>query len=295
MNEVCSCSRTKKPNSFPNLLPAKRLPVSEARVTPEELNARRWPRLNPASRPKPAGWPEQFPIDQAISDLHLDSTTDEIWAEVQAQRAAAAPQPPRTAPPAVAQPLGALRQRLRPAFQAWGQRVESQGRGLRSTWLGILPPLLIGWVLIQTNVIPHFWNSTPAAPPILRHLAQEPDGKTVYADDAALVQISEGKPASQITISENESGNRWPLVKMRGHTYLHGYIASTDKLQPLTGKPLNVYNDDNSGELTGESTSNITLRVDDVPLQKSSGDSDFSGVTVPNFQPDPLTTLSPWH
>ncbi len=81
---------------------------------------------------------------------------------------------------------------------------------------------------------------------------------------------------------------------MRGHVYLHGFIAATDSLAPLTGKALNVYNDDNSGELTGERTSNITLRVDNMPLQKSGGDDSFSSITVPNFQPDSFTTLTPW-
>ena len=117
----------------------------------------------------------------------------------------------------------------------------------------------------------------------------------MYADNAALIQISEGKPLTQVTVDENQNDNRWEMFKQGGHVYLRGFIASANSLQPLQGKPLNVYNDDNSGELNLERTSNITLRVDNIPLQKSGGDDGFSEVTVPNFQPDPLTTLSPWH
>ena len=95
-------------------------------------------------------------------------------------------------------------------------------------------------------------------------------------------------------MSKNATGNRWNLIKTGGHVYLRGYIESTSSFNSLQGKPLNVYNDDNSGELDGDSTSQVTLRVDDIPLQKSGGDDGYSEVTVPNFQPDPLTTLSPW-
>ena len=117
----------------------------------------------------------------------------------------------------------------------------------------------------------------------------------MYADNTALIQISEGKPPAQITVDGNQNDNRWGLIKIGGHVYLRGYIASTNSLAPLQGKSLNVYNDDNSGELDGQETSNITLRVDNVPLQKSGGEDNYSEVTLPNFQPDPLTTLIPWH
>jgi hypothetical protein len=33
------------------------------------------------------------------------------------------------------------------------------------------------------------------------------------------------------------------------------------------------------------------VRVDKTAMQKSGGDSDYSEVTLPNFQPDPFTTL----
>ena len=114
----------------------------------------------------------------------------------------------------------------------------------------------------------------------------------MYADDTALAQISNGVPASKVFVSENAGDNRWQLIKLNGHVYLQGYIAHTDTLQSLQGKAFNVYNDSDSGDLEGVSTSDIRLRVDKIPLLKAGGDSDYSEITVPNFQPDPLTTLS---
>lgn len=268
-------------------VPEPPISVAQARVTPAELT-QALTAIEARRQAEASRLAETIPIDQAVSDLHLDSTSDEIWAEVQKQRTEKQTQ---ARPQAQTVPTQAADQ----------QREHPQPR---RDWRMLLAPIVFIGVLMGTGVIPHSFTPHgfspslltekhfPVAAPILRPLTQEPDGKTVYADDAALVQISEGKPASQITISENATGNRWPLVKMGSHVYLHGYIASTDSLHPLQGKALKVYNDDNSGGLDGESTSKITLRVDDTPLQQSGGDSDYSEVTVPNFQPDPLTTLS---
>ncbi len=261
---------------------------SPPRVTPEELS-RALAAIEARRQAEASHLAGTIPIDQAVSELQLDSTSDEIWAEVQAQRdKAAAAQREQVQQEQAAQ-------QARAARQAAKQQSTAPRPRRRRGWTGFLAPLLVLWVLAHNGFIPHFWGHTPhIAAPVLRPLAQIPDGKEVYADDAALVQVSEGKSAAQITVSENATGNRWTMVKVGAHVYLRGYIASTDSLQPLGGKALNVYNDDNSGELKGERTSTITLRVDNTPLQKSGGDDDFSEITVPSFRPDPLTTLSPW-
>ena len=244
------------------------------RVTPEELS-RALAAIEARRQSEAARLAGTIPIDQAVTELHLDSTSEEIWAEVQAHRAAAVPTQAQTAKP-----------------QLIAQRPRR-----RRAWSGFLAPVVLVGALLYAGVIPHHFggHSPRAAAPVLRSLSQIPDGKEVYADDSALVQVSEGKPPAQITVSENATGNRWAMVKIGPHVYLHGYIARTSTLQPLQGKPLNIYNDDNAGELEGNVTSNITLRVDQIPLQKSGGDGDFSEVTLPHFQPDPLTTLNPWH
>ena len=164
----------------------------------------------------------------------------------------------------------------------------------RRGWRGLLAAGVFLWALSTAGVIPHFWNhAVPQAAPNLRPLSTITDGEEVYADGAALIQISDGKPLAAISVSQNASGNRWTVFKRGGHVYLHGYTESAPSLEALNGKPLNVYNDDNSGELHGDRTSSITLRVDEVPLQKSAGDGDYSGVTLPNYRIGPQDALVP--
>jgi len=269
--------------------------AEQERVTPEELS-QALASIETRRQAEAGRLAGTIPIDQAVSELHLDSTSDEIWAEVQAQRAKAiAAQREQEQQEQATQEARAARRAARQEQAAQQRSIAPRTRGRRG-WTRLLVPAVVLWVLVQNGVIPRFWHHTaPVAAPILQSLAQVPDGKEVYADDSALVQISEGKPQAQIAVSANASGNRWAMVKVGAHVYLRGYITDTPSLQPLKGKALNVYNDDNVGELRRVPTSTITLRVDKVPLQKSGGDDGFSEVTVPNFQPDPLTTLSPWH
>lgn len=273
--------------------------AEQERVTPEELS-RALASIETCRQAEAARLAGTIPIDQAVSELHLDSTSDEIWAEVQAQRAkAVAAQREQEQQEQAAQEAREGRRAARRAARqepaAQRRSVAPRARGRRG-WTRLLVPAVVVCVLVQNGVIPRFWQHTaPVSAPILQPLAQVPDGREVYADDSALVQISEGKPQAQVTVSTNASGNRWAMVKIGAHVYLRGYTARADSLQPLKGKALNVYNGDDVGELKDARTTSITLRVDKTPLQKSGGDDDFSEVTVPNFQPDSLTTLSPWH
>lgn len=261
------------------------LPAEGARVTPEELS-RALAAIEARRQAEASRLAGTIPIDQAVSELHLDSTSDEIWAEVQAQRdkAEAARREQRRQDKAA-----------KKAQAAQQQVVTPRARRPRR-WVRFIAPLLVFGVLFHNGLIPHFGgHHAPIAAPILRPLAQVPDGQEVYGDNAALAQVSAGKPLAQIKVDTIPNDNLWRMVKIGGHVYLRGYIARTDSLQPLRGNALHVYNDDNSGELEGERTSNITLRVDKIPLQKSGGDDGYSEITVPDFQPDTLTNLSPWH
>lgn len=287
-------------------VPAPQITVSQVRVTPDELT-QALAAIEARKQAEASRLAETIPIEQAVSDLHLDSTSDEIWAEVQAQRAkAAAAQEAKQRESEQQQEAkpqkGALPFQVTPAPLI---RLQSGKPGVRPRgWRRLIAPVLVIGVLMGAGVIPHSFTPhgfspslltkghAPTAAPILKPFSTFPDGKEVYADDAALAQTSEGKQPSQITVSENKTGNRWPLVKMGSHVFLRGYVASTNSLHSLAGKPLNVYNDNNSGDLEGVSTSNIRLRVDKTPLLKAGGDSDYSEVTIPGFQPDPLTTLS---
>lgn len=247
--------------------------IGQARVTPDELS-KALAAIEARRQAEAAHLAGTIPLDQAVSDLHLDSTSDEIWAEVQKQRAKAAM--PAAVQSTSPQALTALRPKR------------------RRSWRRLLAAGALLWALSATGVIPHFWSHAhPQAAPNLRPLSTVPDSTEVYADSLALLQISEGRPAANISVSENSTGNRWTVFKRGGRVYLHGYIKSAPSLEALGGKPLDVYNDDNSGELDGDRTSDITMRVDGVPMQKSAGDSDYSGVTLPNYQVGPQDALVP--
>ena len=266
--------------------------TGQNRVTPDELS-RALAALEARKQADAERLAGTIPIEEAVSQLHLDATPDEIWAEVQSQRNKTSADEART----FAEADEARRAQLAQAHLTQAPTRSNRSVPSRGHWKGIrvVAPLLFFWFLFHNGMIPHFGGHGTHAAPILQPLAQVPGGVEVYADDTALAQVSAGKPLAQITVSKNETGNRWRLVKLGDHVYLRGYIASTDSLQPLQGRGLNVYNDDNAGELEGERTSNVTLRVDKTALQKSGGDDGYSEVTVANFQPDPLTTLSPWH
>ena len=286
-------------------------PVSapQARVTPQELSealaAIETRRQTEASRL--AG---TIPIEQAVSELHLDSSPEEIWAEVQTQREKVRTEQVRAAEAAhqeqtkqeqtkqeqTKQEQARQQQFRQPQAAQW---VVAPPRQKRRRGFRIFLPLVGVWTLFHFAILPNISTHHPPAVHTVHTaqmttLAQIPDGTEAYADSAALVQLSEGKPLANVSVDKTLGDNTWTVFKRGGHVYLRGYILQTDSLQSLAGKPVNVYNSDNSGELEGEKTSAITLRVDNTPLQKSNGDADFSEVTVPNFQPDPVTTLTPW-
>ena len=184
------------------------------------------------------------------------------------------------------------------------QAAPRSGRGSRrrftplsiftGTFLLVFTGTLI-WITVS-----HFWHSGGHAAPIWRPLSAEPDGKILYADsldNEAVWEITEGKPASQIIISENDAGSRWTLFKMAGHVYLRGYIANTDSLRSLQGHTVEVYSDSSlsglGGTVWGENASKITLRIDMYGVGTDDDDL-YSEVSVPNFQPDSHTTLSDW-
>lgn len=272
-----------------DVVPEPPVSVAQARVTPDEL-AKALAAIEARRQADAAHLAETIPIEQAVSDLHLDSTSDEIWAEVQAQRAKATTvrEPlPRLKPQQAVQPVNA------------GQFARRRG------WRVLLPPILVLGVLMSVGIIPHNFGphgfspslvtpkNTPVADSTLRPLSTIANGVEVYASDATLLQISKGKPAGQVLVSKDPDGTQWTLVRMDGHVYVRGFTVRADSLTTLAGNALPVYNDDDSGEFHDKATSNITLRVDGIPLERSGGDGDYSSIIVPNFRPDPFTTLTP--
>ena len=267
----------------------------QARVTPAELSEA-LAAIETRKQAEANRLAGTIPIEQAVSELHLDSSPEEIWAEVQTQREKMRTEQVRAAAEAAQREQARQEQFRQPQAAQW---VATPPRQKRRRGFRIFLPLVGIWTLFHFGIVPNiFTHPTPTVHVVhtaqRTTLSQIPDGTEAYADSAALVQLSEGKPLANVSVDKTAGGNTWTVFKRSGHVYLRGYILQTDSLQSLAGKPVNVYNDDDTSELHHQETSAITLRVDRVPLQKSNGDEDFSEVTVPNFQPDPLTTLTPW-
>lgn len=270
-------------------------PISapQARVTPAELSEA-LAAIESRKQAEASRLAGTIPIAQAVSELNLDSSPEEIWAEVQTSRAKTQAE---QAQAAAAEAARQDRERQQRAAQAASvpQFVAPRPRSRPRRGIRIFLPLLGIWTVFHFGIIPNIFSHHKAVlPGQTAPLSQISDGTEAYASSAALMQLSEGKPLTSILVDKNQGDNTWPLLKRGGHVYLRGYILQTPSLKTVAGDPLNVYNDDNSGELSHKGTSAITLRVDGVPLQKSNGNDDFSEVTVPQFQPDPLTTLTPW-
>ena len=266
-------------------------PPGQRRITPEELS-QAVAAIEQRKQQEAQRLAGTIPIEEAVSSLHLDTTPEEIWAQVHAQREAEAA---RQAQAEAAQRAQQARQAQAVPPQAQVQAAP-QFRGRRRGWWRWLPLGALFWVLYGTGVLRHIGSHTPPAPPALSATeAQIPDGRQFYCDSSGLVQISEGKAPPQVHVSATEQfENSWTLVKMNGHVYLRAFTLPLDSVQAAKGKPLVLYNDDNSGGLEGNTTAQTTVRVDGTPLQISGGDAGYTQITMPDFQPDTFTTTSPW-
>ena len=157
-------------------VPEPPISVSQARVTPDELSSA-LAAIEARRQAEAAHLAGTIPIDQAVSELHLDSTSDEIWAEVQAQRtkASATPPAPRVSEAAEAQPpLEALFQRLQERKEAHRRgRIQRRPRGVWSVFAAVM----FGWLLLHSGhlrLIPPsitISGTSPIAVPHLRPLS----------------------------------------------------------------------------------------------------------------------------
>ncbi len=260
-------------------------PTGQNRVTPEELSqalaaieARRQAEAN-----RLAG---TIPLEEAVTGLHLDSTPEEIWAEVQAQRQAK----PAPEPASFAAADAARRAQLRQAqaFQTPPQQTFKQSRFKRRRW-GIFAPILLVWVLVQAGVIPHFWNHhSSTSAPVVRPLAQVAEGQVFYADTATVRQLAGGAPLSEPVHLSNDLDSGWHLIKHSGQVYLQAYtLPITEQAIRAPGTQIKLYNDDDAGDLEGNHYTQVTLPLKSLHWENSQNtDVNWSEITVSHVQPD---------
>ena len=151
---------------------------AQARVTPDELT-QALAAIEARRQAEAAHLAGTIPIEQAVSDLHLDSTSDEIWAEVQAQRATAA-QEARQRKAKLAEQQEAQRQREQRSIKTVPPPLLGQPLAAPRTrprgWRRLLAPVLVIGVLMGTGVIPHNFTPHGFSPSLLteKHLPCRP-------------------------------------------------------------------------------------------------------------------------
>jgi len=256
--------------------------ASQTRVTPEELSqaltaieARKQVEAN-----RLAG---TIPINQAVSELNLDSTPEEILVEVQAQRAQAASR--HNIPvPAFHPPASLTRQAVQAGYAAY-QKTRDSGRRV-PRWTGVA---VVGVVLFSIFSGHHHPSPRLHSAPVFETLTQVPENTPVYGDMATVQEIATGTPPAQVRVSlGNDVDNSWRLIKHGGQVYVQAYtLPVTEQAIKAGGKPFRLYNDDNAGQLKGEHYTDITLPLKSLHWDDShSTDEGWGEITVSQVHPD---------
>ena len=257
-------------------------------------------------------------IGEAVRELDLDATPDEVWAEVRAQRAQvqtptpAASVPPAPAPPPLPQSLGnalrdaalaaapGLKQAAQAAAPSLKQGMDAARQHLAAQNAAKSPTrrenakqavtafavvcAMVG-VMAGTGVLSHLPFSHPAP---VRMLATVPDNHPVSADTATVQRLEAGALPTSVSVQDGSVRDTWTLVKHNGVVYMRGYTL------PLSDKELGVgdvkvYNDDNAGVLHGVEDAEVTLRLDSLKIDDTNSGQGWHEIDVSSVHPDTYT------
>jgi hypothetical protein len=141
---------------------------------------------------------------------------------------------------------------------------------------------------------PNFWqNPAPVSTPgAIIPLDKVADGQTAYCDTSTIASIiSDGGTvhgAGSVQVMTNHMDNSWPIVTRNGKVYLVGF-APTSAAGKLTAGPVDILNDNDSGELEGVHVEDVTIPIDGVKLVGQKVNDGWSQVTVDHIKIDQFT------
>lgn len=291
-------SQEQEPEFQPSPWP---VPASETRVTPDELTAA-VAALESRRETEARHLQGTLTLGEAVSELHLDATPDELLAEVKAQREKrAAEEAAREAekarekradtgfavPPSVGHGSVPLA-RLAP--------FSFNSRSKRKPWIFVLAILLMGNVfghLHAPRVRINTSGQAAISAPQYNTLAEVPDGKTVLCSTANLQAIKNGASPAKVRLGEiDDEDMAWRIVKHDGHVYvrLQTPRMSVSELQRIGN--LNVYNVKNAGELEGVHEQAVSVPLDKMDWNGTvtTGDG-FQQITVSRLGLDAYADL----
>jgi hypothetical protein len=221
-------------------------PVAEVRVTAQEL-ARAVAAVEGRREAFSQQEAETIPLGEAVRQLGLSVTPEELLAEIRAQRTNTTAVTPRRT---VLKPLALLKF----LFAA-----------------SLLACLALGLRLL------YVMNESPFAPPLsvitepssgesAVRLSDVPDNQPVYSDLGTIYELNHGKASDQIRVGREQSDiendparHWWELVKLNGELYVRGWVSS-DGIGMPSGSQANFFNRRYSG------LPSMTVRT--VPIEK---------------------------
>ncbi len=220
-------------------------PAANVRVTPEELAA-----AVTALQIRKEGQPGTIAIGDAVEELGLDVTPEEVLAEVQAKQQAR---------PSKKRLLRAQRFVL-----AIGIAGVLLGTGIYS---GVQTQAQSGQLIPGTepyHVEPHILALDRAfLKPVVTTLAEAPDGKTLYCSPHAIdvAAMSRNTQESQPEISQSVTEMNWPVVKYGKDLYVRGWIRVPLSKEAAKLSDVEVFNKPSLPQL-GAAPQEVTFKLD---------------------------------
>ena len=243
--------------------------AAQVRVTPEELAA-----AITALQIRKEGQPGTIAIGDAVEELGLDVTPEEVLAEVQARRQAA----------------------LKRTRQSRGQRFVL-ALGLAGVLLGLG---VEGQFFLQKHPQPIIFKPVQAAAtsaairpkPGMQSVEATPDGQDFWIDDHALTQIFQKTPLTQIMAHRTQAnyGEPWHMIKHDGKVYLVAFTPPKSERQ-LEQNHVALYSGPPEGfTMTLENGQDnyiaVTVPIADVRLEDAQIYERAEKITVSNLHPD---------
>ena len=248
---------------------AQAVSPAPTRATAEEfaaLEARKAERL---SGPSDGSGDSTIGIAEAVRELGLDADPEDVWAEVQAQRA----------------------RRARPKAGRRPARTRTSGRlvGRIAGIVGITA-LLVGLLMegrvIGGGVIGPHRQGTVAAPVPWFVLSQIPDGVPVYAQGTDISGLLHGGSPAQMFVTRSSGPyHHWALIRHDGRVYLRGYVLP-QPVQPGVLGRLSLYSVDGVGELAGAHSQSVTVPLDGAQWKDGRGADGWGEITLIDVETD---------
>ena len=257
--------------------------LSHHRVTPEELTralakieARKQEALRneeAARESKQAYLSATIPVEEAVRELNLEVSPDEIWAEVQEQRAADTHTetiPAAVEPEAVEEGVSLYHVPELKNPPAFVVRRPHRWTGRQSAVTGLILAVL-GFTALSSQLHRSLHSTVPLgqavqAAPSQFNVAGFPNGIPFELTGEDLDRLLHGEDAAKVGVDPNNnydpnvSYGWWSLVKYDDHVYVRGYVPAPPSKEQFPHRVVEI--DNAIVPEDGNRPAEVTLRLD---------------------------------